>query len=137
MLYVPVRTEAAAPLSAQIYELTHPAAVRDANDCTTYYCGWCEHPTRTDVVTLELPEEDTIPVHLQSDTVSLQAMLEAFVTTGEITQDEVDAIVATIQQNAGQSISVASLIPPSWQQYVMTYEQAIATGWLRTPEQPS
>lgn len=136
MLYIPIKSDAAPYLSAAIYQLSRPLAIRDQADVSTYFCGWCPHPTRTDVVTLEFPESYDLPIHLQADAEALANMLQYFVATGDLLQEEVDGIAAAVVAYAGSTIDVATLIPPSWQPYVMTREQAIASGWLAEPTMP-
>lgn len=130
MLYVPIRSDAAPYLSAAIYQLTRPPHLRNQNDVSAFYCGWFVHPTRPEVATLEVPDSDYIPVHVEADADTLRQMLSVFVPTGEITQAEVDGITKAVTQYAGQQVAVAGFIPASWQAYVMTKEQAVATGWL-------
>jgi hypothetical protein len=136
VIYVPIRSDAAAFLSAAIYQLTRPQSVRDERDVSAYYCSWSVHPTRPEVSVLELPESEDIPVHSKADGEALRQLLGFFVPTGEITAEEVDGIADAVVTMAGQRVQVAALIPPSWQPYVMTREQAIALGWLAEPEMP-
>lgn len=136
MLYVPIRSDAAPYLSAAIHQLTRPQSVRDLRDVSAYYCAWHIHPTRPEVSALEIPELEDIPIHTAADADALGEMLAAFVASGELQQAEVDGMVQAITSLAGQRIQVAALIPPSWQPFVMTREQAIATGWLAQPSLP-
>lgn len=136
MIYILIKTDAAPYLSAAIYQLSRPLAIRDQADVSTYFCGWIPHPTRTDVVSLEFPESYDLPIHLQADSEALAGMLQYFVATGDLQQAEVDGIAAAVVAYAGQTIDVAGLIPQSWLPFVMTREQAIATGWIAEPTFP-
>lgn len=132
-IYVPVHIDAAADLNRQIYELTQPDAVRDPNNVSEFYCGMYQHP-QIPFAVLELPEEDTIPIHLAADPSGLVSVLGPFVQQKQITQEELDGIVGAVQALAGQRFAPSSMIPPSWQPYVMTREQAIEAGYIPQPE---
>lgn len=131
-IYVPVHNDAAADLNRQLYKLTQPDGVRDPQNVSEFYCGMYVHP-QIPFTVLELPEEDTIPIHLAADPSGLVAVLGPFVAQGQITQDELNAIVGAVQMLAGQRFAPASMIPPSWQQYVLTREQAVAEGYISQP----
>lgn len=133
MIYVPVHIDAAAELNRQLYKLTQPDAVRDPHNVSEFYCAMYEHPSIPFSV-LELPETDTIPIHLAANPSGLQAVLSPFVSQGQITQAELDAIVGAISMLGGQRFRPADMIPPSWQQYVLTKEQAIEQGYIPQPE---
>ena len=124
-IYVPIAKEAAYRLSKALFGLISPG--KDG-----MYCGIIPHPTRTDVVTLQLRTTDLVPVALGADASSLVEILTPFVGR-EMTQKELDDIVAAVQANAGKVAALTDLIPPSWQQYVMTREVALATGWIQQP----
>lgn len=133
MIYVPVHNNAAANLNSQLYKLTQPDGVRDPRNVSEFYCGMYVHP-QIPFTVLELPEQDTIPIHLAADPSGLVAVLQPFVTQGQITQEELDGIVGAVQMLAGQRFAPSSMIPPSWQQYILTREQAIAAGYIPQPE---
>jgi hypothetical protein len=133
MLYVPVHVDAAAELNRQLYELTQPDAVRDQRNASQFYCRMFVHPSIPFAV-LELPETDTIPIHLAADPSGLQAVLSPFVDQGQISKPELDGIVGAVSMLGGQRFRPADMIPPSWQQYVLTREQAIAEGYIEQPE---
>lgn len=132
-MFVPVHISAAAELNRQIYELSQPDAVRDPRNVSEFYCGMYEHP-QIPFAVLELPETDTIPIHLAADPSGLAAVLGPFVAQGQITQDELDGIVGAVSMLGGQRFRPADMIPPSWQQYVLTREQAIEQGYIPQPE---
>ena len=133
MLYVPVHVDAAAELNRQLYELTQPDAVRDQRNASQFYCRMFVHSSIPFAV-LELPETDTIPIHLAADPSGLQAVLGPFVDQGQITKPELDGIVGAVSMLGGQRFRPADMIPPSWQQYVLTRKQAIEQGYIPQPE---
>ena len=133
MIYVPIHISAAEELNRQLYELTQPDSVRDPRNVSQFYCGMYQHPSISFAV-LELPETDTIPIHLAADPSGLAAVLGPFVAQGQITQAELDAIVGAVSSLGGQRFRPADMIPPSWQQYVLTKEQAIQQGYIPKPE---
>ena len=133
MLYVPIHIDAAAELNRQLYELTQPDAVRDPRNVSEFYCGMYQHLSIPFAV-LELPETDTIPIHVAANSSGLQGVLSPFVSQGQITQGELDAIVAAVSSLGGQRFRPADMIPESWQQYVLTREQAIQQGYIPQPE---
>lgn len=130
-IYVPVHISVAAELNRQIYELSQPDEVRDPRNVSEYYCGMYEH-TSIPFAVLELPEVDTIPIHMTASGSGLSAVLGPFVAQGQITQTELDDIVAAVQALAGQRFTPASMVPPSWEQWVLTRQQAIEAGYIQT-----
>ncbi len=132
-IYVPIHISAAEQLNRQLYALTQPEAVRDPRNVSEFYCQLYQHP-QIPFAVLELPEEDTIPIHLAADPSGLVAVLGPFVEQGQITQDELNGIVGAVQMLAGQRFSPAAMIPTSWQPYILTREQAIEAGYFSPPE---
>ena len=110
-----------------------PSHLRDEHYVTDLYCPILTHPVdgRT---CLELPESETVPIHIDADGAELQAMFAIFVADGSITQAEADGIAAAVQANAGQEVMIAGFIPPSWQSNVYTREQLEADGWFPDQE---
>jgi hypothetical protein len=133
MLYVPIHIDAAEELNRQLYKLTQPDGVRDPSNVSEFYCGMYQHPSIPFAV-LELPELDTIPIHLAADPSGLQAVLSPFVDQGQISKPELDGIVGAVSMLGGQRFRPADMIPPSWQQYVLTRKQAIEQGYIPQPE---
>lgn len=133
MIYVPIHISTAAELNRQLYKLTQPDNIRNPDNITEFYCGMYEHPLIPFAI-LELPEEDTIPIHLAANTNGLISVLSPFVAQNQITQAELDIIVNNISILGGQRFAPSSMIPQSWQQYVLTREQAIEQGYIQTLE---
>lgn len=122
VIYVPVARDAAFALSKSLYSLIEKQK-------EGMYCGIVPHPTRKDVATLQLRKTDLVPVALGADSSPLVEILTPFVGK-EMTQEELDNIIKAIKDNAGSQVLLTDLIPASWQQYVMTREQALAAGWI-------
>lgn len=122
-VYIPIATEAAFPLSHSLYSLIDPTT-------PGMYCGVVPHSTRPEVVALQLRSTDQIPIALGADPSPLAAILAPFVEMQQLTQEELDGILAEITAMAGQTIPISTLIPPSWQPYVMDNQAAIDQGYL-------
>jgi hypothetical protein len=122
-IYVPIASDAAISLSQGLYSLIDPSK-------PGMYCGIVPHGERQYVVALQLRESDVVPIALGADPSPLAAILAPFVTLGNLTQEELDGILGGIVAMAGQAIPITSLIPPSWQPFVMDEEAAIEEGYL-------
>ena len=125
-VYIPVDPQLIEQLSRGLYKLIAP-------NREGLYAGIIWHPINAGWPLLQLRSVDVIPVSLAADTQPLVDVLTAFVAGGGITQQELDGIVAGVQMSAGSQIVVADFIPPSWQQYVLTREQAVAEGYISQP----
>ena len=137
MIYVPIRSSQVANLSQALYQLMRPPHLRNARDVSLYYCAWYEYqgatPSQWEAFSvLELPESETVPIHLEADDQLLVDTLAVFVADGSMTQQELDGIVGAIQAYAGQQVAISGFIPPSWQPYQMTRAQAEAAGFIAT-----
>jgi hypothetical protein len=133
MPYVSVSPQYAEQLSRGIMRLLRPSHLRDDN-WTDLYCGIVTHPT-TGETALNLPENETVPIHAQADGAELSALLNVFVEDGSLTQEEADGIGVAVRLNAGKKVSVIDFIPPSWQPYVYTYEEMEENGWWAVNEE--
>lgn len=122
-IYVPIAKDAAVYLSKAIYSLIDPSS-------EGMYCGIVPHPTRPEVCTLQLRDTDIVPLHVAANPEPLRQVLTPFVQQQQLTQEELDNIITAIGQLSGQEVQIINLIPPSWQPYVMTKEQAITLGWI-------
>lgn len=78
---------------------------------------------------LELRENDIIPLSLEADIEPLRGILQAFVEGHGITEGELSAIVQGVQALAGQQVKLVSFIPPSWQPYILSRDQAKNLGY--------
>lgn len=127
MLYVIVAPQHAEQLSRSIMRLLRPAHLR-GDDWTDLYCPVVQHPTNGQAA-LVLPEDQHVPIHLESSGPELSELLAVFVGDGALSQEEADGISAAVASNAGQTVKIADFLPPSWSPYVLTAAQAAAAGW--------
>jgi hypothetical protein len=127
-VYIPVDPRLIEYLSRSLYQLIAPGQ-------NGLYAGIIWHPISMGWPLLQLRNVDVIPVSLGANTQPLVEVLAAFVQGGGITQQELDGIVAGVQAAAGHEIKVSDFIPPSWQQYILTREQAIEQGYIPQPEE--
>jgi hypothetical protein len=132
MPYVVVWPQHAEQLNRAIMRLKRPSHLR-GDGWTDLYCDMVTHPT-LGYVALNLPDEATVPLHIESDGAELAAMMEVFVRDQAITQEEATGIVGAVQAMAGQRVRIADFIPPSWSANVFTVEEMQEQGWF--PEWP-
>jgi hypothetical protein len=78
---------------------------------------------------LELPDTETVPIHLQTDGDELQEVLSIFVSDGALTQQEADNIISAVLANRNKEVRIVDFIPASWQSNVYTKEEMEAQGW--------
>lgn len=123
VIYVPIASKAAVPLSQALFSLIYP-------DEDGMYCGVIPHPERAEVATLQLRTTDIIPIALGSDPSPLGEILKPFVAAGSLTEEELKGIVFGVQAMAGQTITIKQFIPESWQPFVMDRAAAIELGWI-------
>jgi len=129
MPYVLVAPQHAEQLSRSIMRLLRPAHLR-GEGWTDLYCGVLSHPTNGQTA-IDLPDEEKVPIHAESDGAELAALMAVFVADGALSQVEADGIVSAVQANAGKLVRIADFIPPSWSPYVLTHQQMVDGGWLQ------
>jgi hypothetical protein len=134
MPYVLAAPHHAEQLSRSIMRLLRPSHLREDN-WTDLYCEVLTHPTNGQTA-LVLPDEETVPIHVEADGAELAALLAVFVADGALTQQEADGIAAAVQAHAGQKVRIADFIPPSWAEWTFTREQMEAAGWFPEPPLP-
>jgi len=134
MIYCPIRSELAGPLSAGIMNIMMPPHARTANNHTTHWCHWSDHPANNGWAILHMPEDVAVPIHVEADGQLLAECLTVFVTDGTITQEEFAGLLQAVPAMAGQMVRIVDLIPPSWQAQVMDRAGAIAAGFLEADE---
>ncbi len=134
MPYVTVAPQHAEQLSRSIMRVLRPSHLRGDN-WTDLYCSVLTHPTNGQAA-LALPDEETVPIHIEADGQELAALLGVFVDDGALTQQEAAGIAAAVQAHAGQKVRVADFIPPSWAGNVYTRQQMDDAGWFPPPEFP-
>lgn len=137
MPLVPINPLLAVPFSRSLMRLLRPSHLRDANYMTDMYCAVIEHPAADGTTAtwplLDLPETQTVPIHIEASGEELIELLAVFVNDGALTQQEADGISGAVQAVAGQEVRIADFIPPSWVPYVLTREQAAQAGYFPDP----
>lgn len=133
MPYVIIKKELIDDLNTGIQRLLRPSHLRDEKYITNFYCSKVEHPV-TGETALNLPETETVPIHIQADGAELQNILEVFVSDVAISKAEADAIIGAVQVNAGNSVRVADFIPLSWSMNVKTKQELENDGWFVSEE---
>jgi len=137
-LYIPLAGGAALAdtLSRGVYKLSRPDGWRPADYVTTHAFAWVVHP-QSGAVALELNEQQLIPVHVAADPSQLLALLASLKDNEDqplTTPEQRAMLAALVQQNAGQRLPLAYLVPPKAMEGAMTPEQAQAAGWFDVPE---
>jgi hypothetical protein len=122
-IYVPAALSIAEPLSRALYKLIDPSS-------DGMYCGIIWPPVEGAHALLQLRSTDIIPIALEADPQPLLDVLAIPVADGALTQEEADGIAIAVQAYAGQVVDLVDFIPPSWQPFVMTREQAVQAGYL-------
>ena len=72
-----------------------------------------------------------MPLALDADPTPLAEVLQTTVDEGALLQAEADAIVAAVQEQAGQTVNLIDFIPASWQAFVMDRAAAEAAGYFQ------
>jgi hypothetical protein len=134
MPLVPIDPQLTQHFNRSIMRLLRPSHLRDESYVTDFYCGVIEHPSGDPQFwpLLDLPDTETVPVHLEADGAELAQMLDVFVANEGLTKQEAGGLKATIPLLRGQAVRIADVIPASWQPYIMTRQQAEAAGYLRS-----
>ena len=122
-LYIPAAPHIAERLSRALYSLIVPGG-------DGLYAGVIPHPSGQGYPLLQYRSTDIIPVAIGCDPEPLAETLQITVDDSALTQAEKDGIVQAIQALAGQQVQLIDFIPPSWQPFVMTREQAEAAGYF-------
>lgn len=129
MLYVLISPVTAESFNRGLMRLMRPTATRDASYVTDFYCPIIKHPT-SGWWALELPETETVPIHLEADGSELRTVLEIFVQDEALTEAEANQITGAVTMVRGQQVRIRDFIPASWSAYVLTRAQAEAAGWF-------
>ena len=132
MAYVLVNPAHAEQLNRSIMRLLRPEHLRDSY-VTDLYCGMVTHPD-TGYMALDLPDTETVPIHIESSGEELAAMLQIFVDDEALTQEEMEGIVTALTGLGGEQVRILDFIPASWQDFVLTREEMEADGWFPDPE---
>ena len=136
--YVPVRTERAAAISAALFDLHMPPAVRAARDAglppglqdpTRYYCDWQPHPSMNGWSVLIIPEGEELQIHSKADLATLEKVLGDYVVDGRVPRAEVDALKAEVTALKGQPKLAVELLPATMHDAAMDRRTAKAAGY--------
>ena len=131
MPYVLVNPAHAEQLNRSIMRLLRPEHLRGGYT-TDLYCSMVTHPD-TGYMALNLPDTETVPIHIEAKGEELAAMLQIFVDDAAMTQEEMDGITGALMELGGQQVAVVDFIPASWSAYVLTKDQMDADGWFPDP----
>ena len=129
MPYVLISPVTAEAFNRGLCRLMRPTALRDESYITDLYCPMLTHPTNG-WMALDLPDAETVPMHLEADGSELREVLEIFVNDGALTKAEADQITGAVLMFRGNRVRIADFIPASWSDYVLTREQMDAAGWF-------
>lgn len=122
-LYIPVASNRALELSKALYQVIYPGTVG-------LYAGVIPHPNPQMPWLMQCRSVDIVPVAIGANPQHLIDVLQESVKDGSITQQELDVIVQSVVDKAGQQVNLINFIPASIQPQCMTKEQAIQGGWL-------
>jgi hypothetical protein len=131
---IPIDPQLIQPFNQAIMRLLRPSHLRDQSYVTDQYCGIISHPNGTAWPLLSLPDTETVPIHVNADGGELRQLLDIFVANNGITKEESDGIKQAVAGMVGQTVRLADMVPPSWQPYILTVEQAIDQGYIPQPE---
>ena len=132
MPYVLVNPAHAEQLNRSLMRLLRPEHLRSGY-VTDLYCPTVTHPD-TGYMALNLPDTETVPIHIEAQGEELAAMLQVFVDDGAITQEEMEGITTTLSGLRGESVAIVDFIPASWQEFVLTRAEMEADGWFPSAE---
>lgn len=122
-LYIPASVAVAEPLSRALYTLIVPGG-------EGLYAGVIPHPSGEGLSVLQCRATDIVPFAIGADPQPLIDVLQIPVDDGSLTEAELNGIVGAVQAMAGQVVNLVDFVPPSWQPFVMTREQAEAAGYF-------
>jgi len=129
MPYVLISPEQAEPFSRALCRLMRPTHLRSERDVTDLYCPVHYHESNG-WAALELPDVETVPIHIEATGEELAAVLQIFVNDAALTAEEANNITLAVSSVAGQEIRIADFIPSGWAPYILTHDQMIEGGWL-------
>lgn len=129
-MLVPIDPNLVQHFNRSLMRLLRPSSTRDNTYVTDLYCGVIQHPTdQTAWPLLDLPDNHTVLVHIDSDGAELKQMLDVFVEKKALTIDESEGLKTSIRRLRGQQVRIVDMIPQSWQPYILTREQAKQAGY--------
>lgn len=134
MPYVLISPEQAEPFSRALCRLMRPTHLRSERDVTDLYCPVHYHESNG-WAALELPDTETVPVHIDATGAELMAEMQIFVQKGSLTLQEAQGIGGAVGAMKGAPVRIADFVPPSWQDKVKTREQMDEEGWFPKADQ--
>jgi predicted nucleotidyltransferase len=114
-------TERAQAISAELFAITRPPNLRNADDVSLYLFGWITRPTTGEAV-LQADSDYVINVHPQNNLNNLIALMP------DLPQAVKDYLVDLIQNN--QTITFGQLLIGN--ETILTNEQMATDGWFET-----
>lgn len=117
--------ERAEAISAELFSIGRPPAVRKPNDVSNYVFGWIKHPD-TDMHALSVDTTYEIYVHPERN---LDVLLTLF---PEVSQAEKDALTQYIDSNVSRRFPFGNIVPST--ATVRPHEEMEAAGWFPLDE---
>lgn len=128
-LFIPAADATA--MSMALYELHHPAAVRDARDGTTSLYGVREALDKS--LWLEVDTELSIRIHPQASLDAVAARLQPYVNDGRLPAGTLEGLSAYVEANRGLRMIVYAEFPDYFKSLALTEAQMVAKGKFPTP----
>ena len=135
MPYFLIRPQLAEQFNRALCRLMRPSHLRDDSYVTDQYCAIVSHPGG-EWAALDMPDVETVPLHVEADGAELSEMLSIFARDGALSQQEVDGLGVAVQGYAGREVRIADFVPPSRAGNVKTREDMDKDGWF-PEEQPA
>lgn len=117
--------ERAEAISAELFSIGRPPAVRQPDDVSNYVFGWIKHPD-TDMHALTVDAAYEIYVHPERD---LNTLLTLF---PEVEQAEKDALTQYIDSNVSRRFPFGNIVPST--ATIRSQEEMEAAGWFALEE---
>lgn len=134
MPFVLISPEQAEPFSRALCRLMRPSHLRSERDVTDLYCPIHYHESNG-WAALDLPDTETVPVHLEATGAELLAEMQIFTQKGSLTEQEAGGIAMAVGAFVGKPVRIADFVPPSWQDKIKTREQMEEEGWFQRLEE--
>lgn len=125
MLYVQVPAEEAEKLSAALFELTRPAAVRNPRNMTTHYCPWHVNKDDPTQAVLAIPDNAPLKIHKLANTKAVKDILVKLNAGADI-----DSVIGAVDASKESAIDVTDVLPAKLKTEALTKEQAVEAGYL-------
>lgn len=129
--FVPA-SQIAADLSAAIFALLRPPAVRIPGEVTQFLC-----PVKQDLLGdwwVVLDDQRTVRVHEQADLTEIAPLVQPLIASGVLAADTLVILQARLDAGRGGDINVFNSLPDEIQALALDEAQMIETGRLPAPE---